>query len=130
MSRKLIIFGLILVAMIFLPACTAERSIEVDGSNNGSSIEMAVGETLIIKLEGNPTTGYQWEMLPNDGGLVELQGEPEYKSDSNLVGSGGLYRFTLKAIKPGTTAVELKYYRSFEPEVAPIQTYQINIVLR
>jgi inhibitor of cysteine peptidase len=113
-----------------MSSCTAPKSIEVNETNNGGEVELAVDQTLVVTLEGNPTTGYQWEMLPNADGVLELQGVPEYKSDSKLAGSGGQYSFILKALKTGNTNVELKYYRSFEADIPPIQTYLLNVIVK
>ena len=94
-----------------LSGCAGKSTLNVNESQNGSSVDLHTGDMLVITLDGNPTTGYQWEMLPNTDGIVELQAHPEYKSGGNLVGSGGKYSFNVKAIKAGTTRVDLKFYR-------------------
>ena len=99
MSGKSNILWPVLILLVLLTGCTGKKAMEVNEAQNGGSIELQSGDTLVIKLEGNPTTGYQWEMLPNADGIVELQGEPAYKSTGSLVGSGGMYKFTLKAVK-------------------------------
>ena len=127
---KLILQGLILLAVLMTTsACTTNKTIEVDGESNGSRVEMKAGDTLIITLEGNITTGYQWELLPNTEGIIQLQGDPEYvqKSAGKLMGAGGVYYFTLKAMQPGSTRIELKYYRSFEPDVAPLEIFSLDV---
>jgi inhibitor of cysteine peptidase len=106
------------------------EKIEINEAQNDSSIELSVGDELVITLDGNPTTGYQWEMEPINNNVVELQNLPEYKSGNSLVGSGGQYKFTLKAVKTGSSTVALKYYRSFEADVPPIQTYSIDIMVK
>lgn len=130
MSGKYLILCLGLIALMLLSGCNGKKAMEVNEAQNGGSIELQSGDTLMIKLDGNPTTGYQWEMLPNADGVVELQGEPAYKSTSNLIGSGGVYKFTLKAVKAGSTRVDLKYYRSFEADVPPIQTFSVDVVVK
>ena len=124
------IFAGILLILTLFGCNTMNQTIEVNETQNGSRLELAQGDELVITLEGNPTTGYQWEMLPNSDGVVELQGDPEYKSGGNLAGSGGEYKFIFKAIKAGATTVDLKYYRSFEADVLPIQTYTIDITVK
>ena len=120
----------IILAMFLFGCSVMNHTIKVNETQNGTTVELAHGDELVITLEGNPTTGYQWEMLPNSEGVVELQGDPEYKSGGKLAGSGGQYKFAFKAIKAGATTVNLKYYRSFEADVPPIQTYTINITVR
>ena len=116
--------------LILLSGCVGKSTVNVNESQNGSSVDLQTGDMLVITLDGNPTTGYQWEMLPNTDGIVELQGDPEYKSGGNQVGSGGKYKFNVKAVKAGTTRVDLKYYRSFEAGVPPIQTFSIDISVK
>ena len=116
--------------LVFCTAgCSTGKTREVAKADNGSSIELRVGDTLMITLEGNITTGYQWALLPNPDGVLELQGEPEYVADGKkLMGAGGVYHFTFKAIKTGSTRLDLKYYRAFEPaDVAPVETFTINV---
>lgn len=125
--------SIILVVLLTASACTTNKTIEVDAESNGSRVEMQTGDTLVITLEGNITTGYQWELLPNNDNILQLQGEPEYvqKSAGKLMGAGGVYHFTFKAAKAGNTSVALKYYRSFEPaDVAPIEIFGVVVVVK
>jgi inhibitor of cysteine peptidase len=130
MVRKLQFFIACILLFTLLTGCAGKSTMNVNESQNGTSVDLQTGDMLVITLEGNPTTGYQWEMLPNTDGIVELQGVPEYKSGGNLVGSGGKYSFNVKAVKAGTTRVDLKYYRSFEAGVPPIQTFSIDITVK
>jgi len=124
---RLFIAGAVLCAGF--SACSPIRTVRVDAGANGSRISLHPGDRLVITLEGNITTGYQWVILPNMDGVLELQGEPEYAaSTKNLMGAGGVYHFTFKAIKAGTTQLNLKYYRSFEPaDVPPIETFTLDV---
>jgi inhibitor of cysteine peptidase len=130
MSARNLIFSLCLILLVLVSGCAGKKTMEVNKTQNGSSIELKKGDLLVITLEGNPTIGYQWEMLPNTDGVVELQGEPAYKSTGSLIGSGGVYQFTLKAIKTGSTSVDLKYYRSFEAGIPPIKTFSIGVEVK
>ncbi|MBA4421112.1 MAG: hypothetical protein C0391_08180 [Anaerolinea sp.] len=130
---KFVLQGLIILAVLMTTsACATNKTIEVSAESNGSRVEMQTGDTLVITLEGNITTGYQWELLPNNEGVMQLQGDPEYvqKSAGNLKGAGGVCHFTLKAMQPGSTRVELKYYRSFEPDMAPLETFSLDVVVK
>jgi len=120
---------LFLLMMLAMSACSAGRTVQVNDADNGSTVELKTGDTLIITLEGNPTTGYQWELVPSQDGGMQLQGEPEYvAAKTKLVGSGGVYHFTFRAENKGSTRIVLKYYRSFEPaDTPPISTYSLNI---
>ena len=87
------------------------------------SVSVRQGKTFQLQLEGNPTTGYIWEIAKLDERMLELVGEPEFASDSNAIGSGGEFTFTFKALSQGDTTVELVYHRPWEKGVEPLETH-------
>jgi predicted secreted protein len=76
-------------------------------------ITVKAGETFIISLHENMTTGYQWSIDISDEGIVALEYD-SYKSDSNAVGSGGKRSLTFKGITSGTATITLVYEQSWE----------------
>jgi inhibitor of cysteine peptidase len=84
---------------------------------------------LVIALEGNPTTGYTWETAPDSSDVVALQGEPQFKADTSALGSGGTMTLQFKAVKQGTAPLKLIYHRTFEPGVAPLQSFDVTVVV-
>jgi inhibitor of cysteine peptidase len=120
----------LLISTILLSACAAAAAPVYTKSDQGSPITVSVGDTFSVKLEGNPTTGYAWEALPDAAGLLSQVGEPDYdSSDEALLGSGGMYTFTFKAEKAGETTLEIIYHRSFETGVDPIDSFKVTIIV-
>jgi predicted secreted protein len=81
-----------------------------------TTIAVDEGQTFVIRLVENPTTGYQWSHVIADEGIIQFTKE-EYKADSqdtNLVGGGGIKDITFKAAKKGTTTITLTNERSWE----------------
>lgn len=116
--------------MIMLTACNG-KTIKLSAEDNGRTIEMKPGETLLISIDGNPTTGYIWEVDSVDENILGLAGEPDYSTDfklkSGMTGVGGTYKFTFTAVSSGTTNLKLKYWRTFEPENPPVETFQVTV---
>lgn len=76
----------------------------------------AVGETVTIRLDSNPTTGYMWQVDSAEGLIVRS----EFKAPkTELCGAPGIHVFEITAAKPGTYDFKAVYKRSWEPE--PIQ---------
>ncbi len=96
-------------------------------ADDGSSVEAAVGDTIVVVLEGNPTTGYSWQVEAADA-TVLASAEPEYVVESDLIGAGGTYTFTFTALAEGETQVRLVYLRPWE-SVAPIQTFTLTVTV-
>lgn len=128
MKKILVLLVLGVIMACSLAGCGGKTE-AVTEEMNGQTITLEKGQTLSLTLAGNPTTGYTWEISEVDENILASAGEPDYSSDSNLIGSGGVYTYKFTAETAGTTALKLKYYRSFEPDVEPIQTFEINVVV-
>jgi len=113
------------------PATATERiggtMVELTEEDNGSIVTVIVGDIIQIQLEGNPTTGYSWGTENLDTNLLEMIGEPAFEANSKLKGSGGIYTFTFNALAPGVIQLRLKYFRSFEENVPPVQTFEVSL---
>ena len=90
----------------------------LDAADDGTVVEVVVGEQILLRLEGNPTTGYEWQVDAGDPAVLALAGEPDYESSSDDDGSGGTYTFRFEAVGRGSAEVVLQYYR---PWLAPAE---------
>jgi len=127
--KKIVLISLVaLMFTLCLSSCFAGKTLTE--KNNGGSIDLKVNDTVEIKLESNPTTGYSWFLGDNvDSTVVSVTG-PEFiesKKDKELVGAGGYEIFTIKAVSKGKTSIILNYERPFEEEEEPIDTFEITI---
>lgn len=85
----------------------------------GDSISVADGQTFVIELESNPTTGYEWTAEANAN--AELV-KSSMVTSSTLPGAPGMQRLTFKATEAGSSTLILNYARSFEPDTPPAET--------
>lgn len=103
-------------------------TIEVAGTDEGATISAAVGDTIVLRLPDNPTTGYQWELDPLPGtGLVAV--ESGFEPTSDLMGSGGTATWALQAQAPGTTVVRLKRWRQWEGESSVLERLVVTVTV-
>ncbi len=130
MSTKRVQLIVCLIIGLALAACGAKGvdPVTLTQKDAGTTVHVKQGSVVNIQLEGNPTTGYTWEVAPGGSGVLEQQGEPAFKADSNALGSGGMMTLQFKAAQTGTTALKLIYHRTFEPNVAPLNTFEVTIV--
>lgn len=116
--------GLILVGIILMATgCTQS----ITEAMNGQTVKVKVGEPFDIKLRGNPTTGYGWQIADFDTGVVRQDKEAAYKADSLLTGAGGTYTYQFKVTGAGTTRLNFNYLRPWEKDVPPYKTFTITI---
>jgi inhibitor of cysteine peptidase len=130
MARKSILFTALILVCILASACSPHQT-KLTEADLGKTVEINVGEQIVIQLEGNPTTGYTWEASDLDGSLLQQVGDPQFKSSSpGLVGAGGTVILTFKAIKAGSTVLNLAYHRPWEKDVAPIKMFTVNVTVK
>jgi inhibitor of cysteine peptidase len=91
----------------------------------GSTVSLNSGDTVILELEENPTTGYVWKVEELDSRILELTGEDLHAAGGGI-GAGGTRKMTFKAIGAGASLLRLKCARPWEPD-APSSTFSVTI---
>lgn len=123
----------LLIGLVGLAGCGGDDDSSTGGSSKGGSgggssakvyeagdsISVAEGQTFVIELESNPTTGYEWTAEKNANAEFV---KSEMVTSSTLVGAPGMQQLTFKATKSGSSTLVLNYARSFEPDNPPAQT--------
>ncbi len=104
---------------------------KVDENYNGKTLTLKEGESFVLSLDGNPTTGYTWNLSDSrDDQMLALidQGYQSSSTASNMVGQGGRNYWKFKALKAGSTEIKLYYARPWE-SVQPLKTFQVKIII-
>lgn len=112
--------------MLFAFLWVACNEVVIDDSYHGKSVLLSKKSVLTLRLVGNPTTGYDWNI--DDAGLVELIGEPEYKPSSEMIGSAGTYTFRFKLIKQGEGMLTMSYKRKWDTTAQDLKKFEITII--
>ncbi|MHB1416731.1 MAG: protease inhibitor I42 family protein [Chloroflexota bacterium] len=86
----------------------------------------AVGNAFRFDVDGNPTTGYEWQ-AQYDEGFLQLADRTYTAPSSGLLGAGGKFTFTFKALREGETTIKLLYKRPWETAVAETKEYTVRI---
>ena len=93
-------------------------------------ITLAVGETATIRLEANPTTGYQWEPAgAPDEAVIRVVSDRYEAEATEVVGSGGTQEIVIEGTGAGTTTFELRYVRPWEEGGTPAETATFDITV-
>jgi inhibitor of cysteine peptidase len=119
-----------LVLAIALAACTsAADAIILHAEDAGKTVELAIDQELVIELEGNPSTGYSWEVGALDSAVLAPVGEAEFTPESDLVGAGGIMVLRFQAVAAGESELSLVYHRPWEEDVEPLETFTITVIV-
>jgi len=129
LKRIIIISQILLILVLSLSSCMVTGRILTE-KNNGDSLNLKINDTVEIKLESNPSTGYSWFLSDNVDEAIVSVTSPEFmesKKDKELVGAGGYEIFTIKAIAKGKTDIILNYERPWEEGIEPLEIFEITI---
>lgn len=132
------IFGAAALSFLVMTGCIAGKTqTEKDANvaaartsqqNNSEEIKALVGQEFEIKLQGNPSTGYDWQIAKMDERLLKLTGEDFVtNAPGGVVGSSGTAVFKLLPLKTGETELTLNYKRPWASDVLKSTTYKIII---
>jgi inhibitor of cysteine peptidase len=129
---SLVALLILLVALTVATGCSRqEQEVKASLADSGREMQLKKGQTLVVTLEGNPTTGYSWEVAePLDEQVLRQVGEAEFKAESDLVGAGGVQILRFEAVNAGQITLKLVYHRPWEKDVEPLETYSIQVVVR
>jgi inhibitor of cysteine peptidase len=90
------------------------RSLALQENDNGKTVTVTEGQSVVVKLPANPTTGFKWVVAATD----RTFGQPatsQFVRNGDAVGSGGLEKLTWKTRASlgmiGTHTVKLEYKR-------------------
>ena len=112
-----------------LPAPTTLTVTEKDA---GQTVQLAVGGKLVVNLNGNVTTGYNWEVRAVDAAVIKPTGSSYKQNDAppGMVGVPGVQSLAFVAVAPGQTTLQLAYSRPWEKGAAPAQTFQVSVSVK
>ncbi len=111
-------------------AVPAAEPIKISEQDAGKTIALKTGDTLLIELDGNITTGFNWIPAPQDPVLLDQVGETEVTPESDLPGAPGKIVMRFNAVAQGQTLLHLDYKRSWETDVAPDKTFEVSVVVK
>ncbi len=130
-------YTLLLILIISITCDLKEETYTISDDSSSWNINSNEGSIIVLKLKGNPTTGYSWYL--NDSNLDTSMIKPlnlnkyksaEYKSEPHpegFVGYGGTYYFKFEALKTGSTSCSFSYKRVWMKENN--KTYNITFTI-
>ncbi|MFA5056289.1 MAG: protease inhibitor I42 family protein [Dehalococcoidia bacterium] len=100
-------------------------------AESGQQIELSPGDSLIVTLDSNPSTGYAWSISEiGDEAVIDDVSNEFVGADTGMVGAGGQEVWTFEAIDEGTSTIEMQYSRSWETDVEPVETFIVTVVVK
>ncbi|QHF04708.1 peptidase inhibitor I42 [Pseudomonas asturiensis] len=120
------------LSLALLSACaqTPKNIVSID-SQNDCPLSLKTGQTLILTLPSNPTTGFRWLTQNPAQNILRSLGPEVYANGANkeMIGSGGESVWRYKATEAGTGRLLMVSQQPWAPEVPPEQTFDCAITV-
>jgi predicted secreted protein len=108
--------------------------IQITEKDAGATVDLERNQQLWVRLVGNRTTGFQWLLVDQTGGILEAVGEaPRYETDPNplaMLGVGGTENWIFQTVKSGSGLMRFEYRRPWENGRGEIHSVVFNIKVR
>jgi inhibitor of cysteine peptidase len=105
-------------------APTATTLTEVD---LGRTVNVNVGDEIIIRLPSNPTTGYEWEIAALDEQRITSIASTYEAPQDGALGQGGTEVIRFRADAAGESTLALKYWRPWEGDASIEDEFSVTI---
>lgn len=113
------------------PARSPGSVVTLSDSDNGKTVELKKGATLIVQLVSNATTGYSWSALSSSSALKLIKSDyKEQQEKAPIAGSPGLQSFEWKAEASGTVRLHLEYRKPWEKNVPAAKSFSITVQIQ
>jgi inhibitor of cysteine peptidase len=112
-------------------ANASQAAINVDSSNSGGEVELSIGQSLVVTLDSNASTGYSWTQPQiSDDSVLSATGNQTIAPQTTLVGAPGKEGWTFKALKKGTSTISMEYKRPWETGTPAAETFNLTVVVK
>ena len=102
-------------------------SVHLSEGDDGTTVEVALGDAVVVRLEENPTTGFRWTIDAVAGGSVAVADDDFEPANGGGIGAGGWRTLTFSATQPGSSRIDLKRWRDFEGDASVVERFSVTV---
>ena len=117
---------ILLIVLALNNTTIAVADIYLEQKDDGNIVELKQGDTLIITLDANPSTGYSWYVVETNLSILKNE-KKEFQPDSNLLGAPGKEILHFTALENGETKLVLGYLRLWEKGKQPLRSFSVTV---
>jgi predicted secreted protein len=118
------------VGLVYVFSDEVGMPVVVTSEDNGTSMSMVPEAQVLVVLDSNATTGYEWAVDTLDTSVVAFLGSEYISPEGSAVGQGGTQELRFRALAEGTTTVRLKYWRSWEGDASIADRWEMTFEIR
>ena len=97
-------------------------------ADDGSSVTVAPGDEIAVRLDESPTTGFRWEIDVLEGPLEQIADEREIAPDT-APGGGSVRVCRFRAGERGAGRIALKNRREWEGDASITERFSVRVTV-
>ncbi|HEU0098912.1 MAG TPA: protease inhibitor I42 family protein [Allosphingosinicella sp.] len=98
-------------------------------ADDGTQVEIEVGDALSIRLPENATSGHRWAPDDLSPGVVALTDEEPGYSGGAGIGAGGEVTFQVRGVAPGRAEIAFKRWREWEGSSSIVERFRAVVIV-
>ena len=124
--------ALALLALFALSACSGGRPglLQLYQHNDGDLVNLKVGETMQVVLDGTPTTDVHWLRDDETEDILTQVGGTEYKPDPRTPNARQRLHLNFRAKAEGRTRLQLHYRDPHRSGALDERVFEVWVVVR
>ena len=132
MRQPLLSLGACLPAALLAAgvACATGQEHHFTAADQGRTIQVALGDTLLLSLPETPSTGYTWALDHPDALPVAVLSSEFSRPTADRMGAPGVRILRLKPTKAGTLQLHLKRWRAWEGDPSVVERLELTVQVR
>lgn len=104
--------------------------VELTRADSDKYFEVCTGDTIIVRLDENLTTGFHWTAMKGAENIITLVRSDFIPYPSSGVGGGGQRILAFEAKKSGSDRLRIKLWRDWEGDESIRDNFDIAITVR
>jgi inhibitor of cysteine peptidase len=114
--------------LVLLGCGSTPKELSLDASYSGKEVEIAVGGSLVVTLESNPSTGFEWGLTSiSDEAVLELVDHKFESGGTSAIGAPGNEVWTFNALKKGKSTLSMEYTQPWAQGAEPAKTFVLTV---
>ena len=127
--------AVLLAAMTLLAGCQTgptlpKNAVVVTVTDNGKELTLQSGQTLVVELERNPSTGFAWQLVQEvDQGILMSDGTRDWKTPEERAAQSNLEMQLLRFVAQGVgrTTLQLNYVQPDRGPTSNSPTFTVYV---
>lgn len=112
------------------PLTPPPQTVRLTEADDGTGVNLNVGDTLEITLPGNPSTGYTWQPETDPWPFLQPLGAPRFQAGGTGLGAGGRVTLSYQAAQSGEVDLALRYVRPFAAPDPAAQEFDVTVTVQ